>query len=125
MSLSTGLVILNLGTQAIVIGDPLSEGSRSAFVSLNSRIPTRLCSGCNPVYHLLALIGNICRKNQIEFHPYADDTQMYLSFKPSIPNSKSNCTVRIEKCIDEIKIWMTENLLKLNSDKTEVHLVWY
>ena len=39
-------------TQAIAIGDPLLEGSRSAFVLLNSGIPQGLCSGSNPVHHL-------------------------------------------------------------------------
>ena len=98
-------------TQAVAIGDPLSEGSQSAFVSLNSGIPQGAVLG--PILFTIytALIGNICRKNHIEFHLYADDTQIYLSFKPSIPNSKSDCTARIEKCINEINIWMTQNVI--------------
>ena len=64
-------------------------------------------------------IGDICRRYQVEFHLYADDTQIYFSFSPSILNSKHDCTTRIENCIAEIGIWMTQNLLKLNCDKTE------
>ena len=45
-----------------------------------------------------------------------------MTFKPGVPNSKSNCISRIEKCIEEINIWMSQNLLKLNSDKTEFSL---
>ena len=112
-------------TQAIVIGNPLSEGSRSAFVSLNSGIPQGSVLGAILFTIYTALAGNICRKNQIKFYLYADDTQIYLSFKPSMPNSKSDCTARIEKCINEINIQMTQKLLKLNSDKMGVHLVWY
>ena len=105
--------------QAVAIGDPLLEGSRSAFVLLNSGIPQGSVLG--PILFTIytAPIGDICRKNHIEFHLYADDTQIYLSFKPSILNSKIDCIARIEKCINEISIWMTQNLLKLNSDKTE------
>ena len=68
-------------------------------------------------------IGDICRKHQVAFHLYADDTQIYLSFRPSIPSSKHECIAKIEKCIDEISIWMTQNLLKLNNDKTEFILM--
>ena len=64
-------------------------------------------------------IGDICRRHQVEFHQYADKTQIYFSFRPSKPNSKHDCTTRIENCIAENGIWMTQNLLKLNCDKTE------
>ena len=106
-------------TQAVTVGDPLLEGSRLAFVLLKSGIPQGSVLG--PVLFTIytAPIGDICRNNLVEFHLYADDTQIYLSFKPSILNSKFDCIARIEKCINEINIWMTQNLLKLNSDKTE------
>ena len=91
-------------TQAIAKGGPLLEGSRSAFVLLNSGILQG--SVLDPILFTIytALIGNICRNNHIEFHLYADNTQIYLSFKPSISNFKSDCIARIEKCINEINI---------------------
>ena len=106
-------------TQAVTVGDPLLEGSRSAFVQLMSGIPQGSILG--PILFTIytAPIGNIYRNNHIEFHLYADDTQLYLSFKPSILNSKLDCITSIENCINEINVWMTQNLLKLNSDKTE------
>ena len=106
-------------TQTVAVGDPLLEGSRSAFVLLKSGIPQGSVLG--PILFTIytAPIGDICRNNHIEFHLYAENTQIYLSFKPSISNSKFDCIARIEKCINEINIWMTQNLLKLNSDKTE------
>ena len=64
-------------------------------------------------------LGDLCRKNRIEFHLYTDDTQIYITFKPSVPTSKRDCITKIEKCIKEINTWMSQNLLKLNSDKTE------
>ena len=42
---------------------------------------------------------------------YADDTQLYISFQPGVSVSK------------DIKIWMTNNLLKLNDDKTELIVI--
>ena len=107
------------GTQAIEIGVPLSGGSRSAFVPLKSSILQGSILG--PILFTIYTvpIGDICRRHQVEFHLYANDTQIYLSFSCSIPNSKHDCATRIKKCIDEISIWMTQNLLKLNSDKME------
>ena len=51
---------------------------------------------------------------------YADDQQIYLSFKPSKARDKENCIRRLEMCISEIKEWMIVNKLKLNDDKMEV-----
>ena len=121
----TGVVLKWLGsylkdrTQAVEIGVPLSGGSRSEFVSLRSGIPQGSVLG--PILFTIYTVtmGDICRRHQVQFHLYADDTQIYLPFRPSIPFSKHDCIARIKKCIEEIGIWMTQNLLKLNSDKTE------
>ena len=110
-------------TQTIAIGDLLLGGSKLASISLNSGI--RQGSVLGPILFTIYMVpmGDICRKNEIEFHLYTDDTQIYISFKPSVPNSKSDCSVRIEKCIEEINIWMAQYLLKLNSDKIEFILL--
>ena len=50
---------------------------------------------------------------------YADDQQIYLSFKPSKTGDKENWIKRLEICIAEIRKWMIVNKLKLNGDKTE------
>ena len=110
---------LNNRTQVVTVGDPLLEGSGSAFVQLISGIPQGSILG--PILFTIytAPIGNICRNNHIEFHLYADDTPTLPLIQPSILNSKLNCITRINNCINEINVWMTQNLLKLNSNKTE------
>ena len=93
-------------TQAVTVGDPLLEGSRLAFVLLKSGIPQGSVLG--PILFTIytAPIGDICRNNHVAFHLYADNTQIYLLFKPSILNSKFDSIARIEKCINEINISM-------------------
>ena len=67
-------------------------------------------------------IGDICRKHQISFHSYADDTQNYLGFKPQKDTTanRDTCLSTLENCIRDIRSWMKSNLLKLNDDKTEI-----
>ena len=93
--------------QAIVIGDLLLDGSKLASILLTSR--TLQGSVLGPVLFSLCTVplGDLCRKNRIEFHLYIDGTQIYITFKPSVPPAKSDCIARIERCIKEINIWMS------------------
>ena len=61
-------------------------------------------------------LAAIAQKHGVYLHLYADDTQLYLPFDPQ--NSKSAMEQMIA-CIAEIKLWMANNYLKLNEDKTE------
>jgi len=61
-------------------------------------------------------LGNIIRKHGINFHCYADDTQLYISSRPD-ENTNSS---KLAECLKDIKCWMMRNFLQLNSDKMEV-----
>lgn len=64
-------------------------------------------------------ICEIIRRHGLFFHSYVDDIQLYISTEPSYhlpPQSLTNCLL-------EIKTWMTTNLLKLHSNKTELMVV--
>jgi len=65
-------------------------------------------------------IGKIIRKHGFSFHIYADDTQVYVGFKPG---DSEVVLHKLEKCIDEIRAWMTAYKLKLNDDKTEFMII--
>ena len=63
-------------------------------------------------------IGEICKRHNMLYHGYADDTQSYLVINP-----KDNwaCVVpRLEACLSDISSWMRLNMLKINQDKTEL-----
>ena len=67
-----------------------------------------------------APLGFIIKSHNLNYHFYADDSQLYLSIKPSNVN---DLVFSLEKCILEVKDWMEKNKLKLNEEKTEVVLI--
>ena len=58
----------------------------------------------------------ILKYHGIGCHIYADDTQLYLSFK------SDNLLITLSKltnCISDIRVWMIKNKIKINDSKTE------
>ncbi len=63
-------------------------------------------------------LSQIMIKNQIAYHSYADDTQIYLALSPNNYNNYSPID-SLCQCIDEINSWMCQNFLQLNKENTE------
>ena len=62
-------------------------------------------------------IEDIIEAHDLDSMIYADDSQVYFTFRPHESNSSVD---RIERCISDIKSWMITNKLMLNDSKTEV-----
>ena len=65
--------------------------------------------------YLLSL-GAILKYHGIGYHIYADDTQLYISFKCNNPFAS---LPKLNNCISDIKVWMIKNKLKIIDSKTE------
>ncbi len=61
-------------------------------------------------------LGPIIEAHGLSYHFYADDTQLYLSFRPDNPT----VAARISGCLADISAWMKEHHLQLNLAKTEL-----
>ena len=56
-------------------------------------------------------------------HCFADDTPLYLSFKPLGNTAQADAIQATEKCIDAVRKWIIQDRLMINDDKTEFLLV--
>ena len=56
-------------------------------------------------------------------HAYADDTQLYLSFKPDTTSSQSDAVDAMERCVRAMRCWMIKDKLKVDDSKTEFILI--
>lgn len=65
-------------------------------------------------------LGRLLQQHNINYHFYADDTQLYISCKPQDIDS---AIARMEACISDIYRWMCSHHLKLNSEKTEFLII--
>ena len=62
------------------------------------------------------MVGSILHHHGINYHIYADDTQLYISFDLSDPSIALN---KVNKCIYDIRTWMIQNKLKINDSKSK------
>ena len=106
-------------TQKVAIGDHNAEGALSDPMVLCRGVPQGSVLG--PLLFTLYTtpLGNICRRHEVLFQLYADDQQVYLSFRPNQEAAQDRCITTIQNCIEEVRSWMRANMLKLNEDKTE------
>ena len=65
----------------------------------------------------------IIKRHNLTYHLYADDTQLYVSFKLGSDDLLSPAKSSIEICVKEINNWMILNGLHLNEEKTELLLL--
>ena len=65
-------------------------------------------------------VADIIKRHNPTYHLYADDTQLYVSFKLGSGDLLSSAKYSVEICVQEINNWMILNGLKLNEETTEL-----
>ena len=98
--------------QSVKIGSTLSDVCKLLFgVPQGSVLGPLLFS-----LYTTPLSSIISKHNGIKFHFYADDSQLYIHLSQK---NASAAFEKLNKCLNDVKEWMTTSKLKLNPDKTE------
>ena len=98
------------------------ECSRSSIRELNCGVPQGSVLG--PLLYVLytSPVADIIKRHNLTYHFYADDTQLYVSFKLGSDDLLCSAKSSVEICVQETNNWMIFNGLKLNEEKTELLL---
>ena len=89
------------------------------LVNLNCGVPQGSCLGPLLFVMYTSTLFKVIKCHLHEAHCYADDTQLYVSFKPNDANTQHEAICAMEDCIKDIKNWLIEGRLLLDDGKTE------
>ena len=68
------------------------------------------------VHPCTSSLGQLVRQYNTSYHFYADDSQLYITFKIQEANIAVH---QMEEIVAVVKTWMCSHYLKMNNDKTE------
>ena len=99
------------------------DGIVSEKFQLTQGVPQGSCLG--PLLFTLyaSKLFDIIEGHLPDVHTYADDTQLYLAFKPNSAVTANDAVNAMELCIRDLRSWMLHDKLKLNDNKTNFILI--
>ena len=105
---------LQCRSQSVII-----DGIQSELKQLTCSVPQGSVLG--PIEFCLYMLplGTILKYHKVQYHIYADDTQIYMSFKLT---HNSKLITSINACVSDLRTWMITNRLKIKDSKTEFKL---
>ena len=99
------------------------NGGRSRLFNVSYGVPQGSCLGPLLFVLYVSKLFRIVEKHLPDAHAFADDSQLYVSFKPDPTCDQLAPVAALEHCIDDIKDWMLSDKLKVNGGKTEFLMI--
>ena len=102
-------------TQSVFIGGQSSDDSDIVYA-----VPQASVFG--PILFTICKepIGHTCGHHDLDYHLFANDSQLYASFRVNNRNDPDFLLAHIKLCTLDIKIFMSSSRLCMNDGKTEV-----
>ena len=101
----------------------LFDGVKSDSFDLRFGVPQGSCLGPPRFVVYASKLFEIIQARLPDAHCFADDTQLYLSFKPYSPTDQEVAVCAMERYISDLRKRMYQDKLKINDDKTEFFII--
>ena len=99
------------------------ELNQTLSFDLRSNVPQGSCLGPLLFVVYASKLFEIIQAIIPDAHCFADDTQLYLSFKPNSPTDQAEAVYAMERSISDLRKCMYQDKLKINDDKTEFLII--
>ena len=95
------------------------DNNFSEVCDVNYGVPQGSCLG--PILFLLYVsqLYDIIDRHLPACHGYADDTQLYVSFRPDGGANSESTLTALEECISDVRAWLVSHKLMFKDSKTE------
>ena len=67
-------------------------------------------------------VSYIVRHHGLNYHVYADDVQIYISFNINVPGNAACVIFKITSCVEELSVWLIKKCLSLMTQRLSISL---
>ena len=101
----------------------VTDGATFDKFDIDFGVPQGSCIGLLLFSIYAGQLLDIVTQHLPTVHCYADDTKLYLAFRPGDCATQDSAVAAMEACIQDVREWVIKDKLKINDDKSEFILI--